>query len=123
MLFKSDAAGQESVHDFDKMKLRQKVQELEDKVTKKRKEKKDLDVENEFYNKSTAIFISLHKLIKKGNEYCKRLTEERDAKQREAIRQAIDACSRKEKELEERLGKVMRKIKEKKQAEGGAGEV
>jgi archaellum component FlaC len=65
-----DNKGTGQINDFEKQKLRLKLQELTDKLHKSKEKKRLLDKENNFYNQTTTVFLTIKKVIEKEKKYC-----------------------------------------------------
>lgn len=101
MLF-SDGSGQgkgslDAQSDFERKKLREKIQELEHKLDKKRVKAKQLNLENNFYHQTTQLFLTIKKIVEKEKKFCFMMAQEADVLKKKQLMDAINLCGEKTK--------------------------
>jgi len=103
LLFKDSGSGQSALNDFEKQKLREKVEELQEKMRKTKQKKKALNVENNFYHQTTTVFLTIKKIIDKEKKFCFMYAEEQNVLEKKRLMDAIHKCRDQVQKLDIRL--------------------
>lgn len=94
--------------DFERMKMREKLSELEIKLDKKRSKIKALNVENNFYHQTTQLFLTIKKIVDKEKKFCFMMAQEQDVLKKKQLMDGINMCGEKTKQLDTKLAKLLK---------------
>lgn len=113
LLFGSgNGAGEGGRGDFEKEKLREKIDELMAKIENKRQKLEWMRRENEFYNQIITVFLTIRKVIEKEKKYCYMLATEKDVLMKKQLMDGITMCGDKSQQLDDKLKKLLRTVKQ-----------
>ena len=70
IMLMGDSRGNGSEGNFEIKKLRQKCDEMQNKVYKKKEKIKKLNSENNIFHQTTTIFLTIKKIVEKEKKFC-----------------------------------------------------
>lgn len=92
MIYRGTGNSSNGSNDFEKIKMREIIDQLNRKLDKKRSKCKALDLENSFYHEITTVFLTLKKVMEKEKKYCYMMATDNDVLRKSQYMEGIANC-------------------------------
>eukprot|EP00347_Sterkiella_histriomuscorum_P007684 403347970 len=110
LLFGGNSTNEERI-EFEKQKMREKLEELLTQQVLDQEQIETLNRENEFYNQIITLFLTIQKVSDKEKKYCYMMASETDILKKSQLMEAISQCGDKAKQLDDKLRKILRQVR------------